>query len=363
MKRINIVFLLVLSGFAVSCAPKMTQSFVSDNLAGLLNQGYTQKVDNFLVIIDGSSSMRECSSDGCTKMEQAKQVALGINQSIDGLKLQSGLHVIGETRATRGTLNNDNLVFGMTDYSAPKFADAVNSLHAGGLTPISIPLAKSIDTLQDVSGKTAVILISDGVQSSSDKNSPESAAAQLKSALGDKVCIFTVLIGDNPMGKSTMAAVAKAGECGFATTGNDIANSAGMSNFVKPIFFRKAGKSAPVPVPAPVSFNLYVKFDFDKDVIRPEEEDNIEEVGSFLAMHSEIKFILEGHTCNMGSEVYNNGLSLRRADSVKRYLVEKFNIEPARLTTVGYGDSRPLESNDTKKGREANRRVMATISK
>ena len=155
-----------------------------------------------------------------------------------------------------------------------------------------------------------------------------------------------------------MEAVANAGKCGFATTGNDLANSAGMSDFVTKVFFEKA-----IAAPAPVSFNLYVKFDFDKDTIRPQEEDNIDEVGSFLAMHPEIKVTLEGHTCNMGPEVYNNGLSKRRAESVKRYLVKKFKIDPSRLTTVGYGFSRPLESNDTKKGREANRRVMATISK
>jgi OOP family OmpA-OmpF porin len=125
------------------------------------------------------------------------------------------------------------------------------------------------------------------------------------------------------------------------------------------VFFEKKA----VVQEKPVSFNLYVKFDFDKDTIRPEEKDNIDEVGSFLAMHPEITLTLEGHTCNMGPEKYNLGLSMRRAESVKRYMVDKFNIDPARLTAVGYGYSRPLESNATKAGREANRRVMATITR
>lgn len=360
MKRIGVICLFVLAGFVVSCAPKVMQSFDSDNLAGLKNQGYQQKVDNFLIILDGSSSMWECSKDGNKKLDQAKQIALGINQSIDGLNLKGGLHVIGETKATRGSLVNDSLIYGMTQYSPSEFASAVNSLHSAGLTPISIPLAKSIDTLQNVSGKTAVILISDGIQVSTDKNSPEAAAKQLKSALGDRVCIYTVLIGDDPTGRATMEDVANAGKCGFATTGNDLANSAGISDFVKKVFFEKA---IAVPAPSPVSFNLHVKFDFDKDTIRPQEEDNLAEVGSFLAMHPEIKVTLEGHTCNMGLEVYNLGLSKRRAESVKRYLVKKFKIDSSRLNTVGYGFSRPLESNDTNKGREANRRVMSTISR
>lgn len=355
-KQMTIFVMLLLTGLVVSCAPKIQQRLACNSMAGLLNSGYRQKVDNFVIIFDGSSSMWE-KYNGSKKFGQGKNVVLGINQAIDGLKLQGGLHVIGDTPATKGTLVNDKLIYGMTSYSAAAYAEAANSVEIGGLTPISIPLTKTIDTLKGVNGKTAVIVVSDGVQVSSDKATPEEAAAKLKAAYGDKVCIYTVLIGDDPAGKKTMQGVADASGCGFATTESAVATPEGMNDFVQKVFFEKA------PVAAkPVSFNLYVRFDFDKDTIRPSEEDKIDEVGSFLAMHPEIKVTLEGHTCNMGSEAYNNGLSNRRAESVKRYMVNKFKIDPARLTTVGYGFSRPLESNATKAGREANRRVMATIN-
>ncbi|MFZ5797600.1 MAG: OmpA family protein [Desulfobulbaceae bacterium] len=357
-RKVNIFWMLLVVGLLVSCAPKIQQSFVSNNLAGLLNSGYQQKVDNFLIIFDGSSSMWE-KYNGSKKFYQAKNVVLGINESIDGLKLQGGLHVIGDTQATRGTLVNDSLIYGMTDYASADYAKAVNTVEINGLTPISIPLAKSVDTLKNSSGKTAVIVVSDGVQVSSDKATPAEAAAQLKAAYGDRVCIYTILVGDDPVGQSTLQAVADAGGCGFATTEGAVASTEGMNDFVQKVFFEKKA----VVQEKPVSFNLYVKFDFDKDTIRPEEKDNIDEVGSFLAMHPEITLTLEGHTCNMGPEKYNLGLSMRRAESVKRYMVDKFNIDPARLSTVGYGYSRPLESNATKAGREANRRVMATITR
>ena len=356
-KQMTIFLLLLLTGLVVSCAPKIQQRLACNSLAGLLNNGYRQKVDNFLIIFDGSSSMWE-KYNGSKKFGQGKNVVLGINQAIDGLKLQGGLHVIGDTPATRGTLTNDKLIYGMTGFSASAYADAVNTVEIGGLTPISIPLAKSIDTLKAASGKTAVIVVSDGVQVSSDKATPQEAAAKLKAAYGDRVCIYTVLIGDDPAGKSTLQAVADASGCGFATTESAVATPEGMNDFVQKVFFEKA----PAAQAKPVSFNLYVRFDFDKDTIRPQEQDNIDEVGSFLAMHPEITLTLEGHTCNMGSEAYNNGLSKRRAESVKRYMVNKFKIDPARLTTVGYGFARPKESNATKAGREANRRVMATIT-
>ena len=359
MKRqITILLMLLFVGLVVSCAPKIQQSLVCNNLAGLLNSGYKQKVDNFLIIFDGSSSMWE-KYNGTKKFYQARNVILGINQSIDGLKLQGGLHVIGDTKATKGTLVNDSLIYGMTGFSQAEYAKAVNSVEINGLTPISIPLAKSIDTLKTTSGKTAVIVVSDGVQVSSDKTTPQEAAAQLKAAYGDRVCIYTILIGADPVGKNTLQAVADASGCGFATTEGAVATTAGMNDFVQKVFFEKA---AVATEQKPVSFNLYVKFDFDKDTIRPEEKDNIDEVGSFLAMHPEINLTLEGHTCNMGSEAYNMGLSQRRAESVKRYMANKFNIDPARLTTVGYAFSRPLESNATEAGRKANRRVMGTIT-
>ena len=68
---------------------------------------------------------------------------------------------------------------------------------------------------------------------------------------------------------------------------------------------------------------------------------------------------LEGHTDNVGGMAYNQDLSQRRADAVKNYLVEKFGIDSNRIKTVGYGETKPIASNDTEAGRYQNRRVQA----
>ncbi|MBU0945056.1 MAG: OmpA family protein [Proteobacteria bacterium] len=353
MKQLQTFLLILLVGITFGCALKGQVFSVDSNHQELLKNGYQQKVDNFLVIFDGSSSMWDM-NDGDTKFNQAKNILLGMNQGIRDLTLNGGLHIIGDTTTTKGTLENDSLIYGMTDYNSAAFAKAVNTLEINGLTPISIPLVKSIKTLEESSGKTAVIVISDGLQVSADKTSPADAAAQLKAVYGDRICIYTILIGNATEGQNTMAAVAKAGECGFATTGNAVANTAGMNDFIEKVFFEK--------VAPPVSFNLHVKFDFDKDTIRPDAQDNLDEVGSFLATHTQITVTLEGHTCSMGSDKYNQNLSQRRAESVKRYLSQKFSIESSRLTATGYGESRPMASNDTEEGRKQNRRVMATIT-
>ncbi len=72
--------------------------------------------------------------------------------------------------------------------------------------------------------------------------------------------------------------------------------------------------------------------------------------------------VIEGHTDSVGSARYNAGLSQRRADSVKNYLVENFSISPDRLATKGYGEEKPVASNDTAEGRAQNRRIEATFN-
>jgi OOP family OmpA-OmpF porin len=73
------------------------------------------------------------------------------------------------------------------------------------------------------------------------------------------------------------------------------------------------------------------------------------------------KVLLEGHTDHTGTDAYNMDLSKRRADSVKKYLVDNFNADAARISTVGYGKSKPVASNATAAGRQKNRRVVANI--
>jgi outer membrane protein OmpA-like peptidoglycan-associated protein len=66
---------------------------------------------------------------------------------------------------------------------------------------------------------------------------------------------------------------------------------------------------------------------------------------------------VQGHTDTTGARAYNMSLSSGRADAVRAYLIEKFDIKPERIVSRGYGPSRPMTSNDTRLGREQNRRV------
>ncbi len=110
-----------------------------------------------------------------------------------------------------------------------------------------------------------------------------------------------------------------------------------------------------------VSIRLDIKFDTDKADIKPEYNDEIKKVGDMMNKYPEIKMLIEGHTDNVGPVEYNKDLSLRRADAVKRYLVEKFGIAPERLTAKGFGPTNPIADNSTPEGRQKNRRIEAVI--
>jgi outer membrane protein OmpA-like peptidoglycan-associated protein len=98
-------------------------------------------------------------------------------------------------------------------------------------------------------------------------------------------------------------------------------------------------------------------FDFNSDRIRQLSEPTLREIAEVLKRHPDWTLGIEGHTDSVASDAYNQELSQRRAAAVKAALTERYGINPGRLSTAGFGESRPRERNDTLEGRARNRRV------
>jgi len=97
-------------------------------------------------------------------------------------------------------------------------------------------------------------------------------------------------------------------------------------------------------------------FDFDKTTLRPTSTAELDRLTKMLNDIPTLKIEISGHTDNIGSNEYNENLSEGRAKAVVDYLIDK-GIDRERLTFAGYGESQPIESNDTEKGRQMNRRT------
>lgn len=100
-----------------------------------------------------------------------------------------------------------------------------------------------------------------------------------------------------------------------------------------------------------------IYFDVDSDNLRPESTPTLSDMGSMLKEHADLRLLIEGHTDSQGDDAHNQDLSERRAAAVRSYLVSNYGVDGGRLETKGFGESKPVASNDTPEGRQNNRRV------
>ena len=109
-----------------------------------------------------------------------------------------------------------------------------------------------------------------------------------------------------------------------------------------------------------VTFDSGLLYDFDSDVVRPEARVNLRELAASLERYPGSDLLILGHTDQVGTSAYNQGLSERRGNAVASYLMAQ-GVSGTRLAARGLGETEPIATNDTEAGRQANRRVEVSI--
>lgn len=232
VRTISILFLCL---FMASCAQKNIQPFAPVDLSQKFGGTYQSKVDKFHVIFDASSSMY-MDYNKEMKFKQSKRTLNNMNQTIPKIDVIGGIRAFGPDPYSLSEKNP--LLYGMTKYLRDDFAAALNSVKTtGGGTPLATAINIAADDLGEKDGKIALIVISDAEEVG---NGPVEAAKALKNKYADKICIYTILIGDNPTGKKIMTDIATAGGCGFATDYAALNSPAGMADFVEKVFLERA---------------------------------------------------------------------------------------------------------------------------
>ena len=393
MKK-NLLVATTLSAMALSgCATQSinsSQSFQAKDLNSLVRSGrLQQKKNSFLVINDSSSSTGKMYTGSgfadMTKLSVEKELLSRMNQTIPNIPLSSGLRSFGFGSCVDWSFTKLNQA--LTSYSTASFNSAINSLTcSSGGTPVESAFSAANADLATASGNIAVILLSDGYNY---EVSPVAAIDTLKEKYGNKLCVYTVWVGnqEEQAGQHILQQLSDISGCGFSTTANAISSSTGMANFVTNVFFnhvhvaavakpavRTEGDSdrdgvldsqdrcpntprgAIVDKDGCWAFHG-VLFDTNKSTIKAGYESVFNNAIKVLKMNPSLTVEIQGHTDSRGSDQYNQKLSDRRAASVKRHLVNN-GISASRLTTRGFGESRPAASNMTKQGRAHNRRVF-----
>ena len=346
---------------------------------------YTQKIDNFILIFDPSTSM-SANHAGQTRFELAKDTINHLNKTIPDIKLVGGVRSFGNPVYT-------SLIYGLTDYTKDDFEFAIKTITVSdGASPLDFALAGVAKDFEFVAGKTAVLIISDGQDMDIQ---PVLAAVKMKQRFKDEVCIYTIIVGNDPGGQEILNQVAIAGQCGFAVNADNLVDGRDMADFVKKVFLTE--KEAPLKQPAGDSKAVTassqfkfgdadgdgitddkdqcpgtpkgarvdengcwligdVLFDFDKYNIKPAGYPTLNEVADIMRNNPGFNIEIQGHTDIIGPEKYNDRLSINRATSGKKYLIKQ-GISKDRMLLKGFGYSRPKTTNNNVKGRAENRRI------
>lgn len=370
--------------FLFGCASKKMDTLPGFEAQQFDTGMYTSKVDNFIVLLDASSSMYE-KFNGERKFHIATAVVDRMNQTVPELGQTAGLRSFGHS--SKVTNERTKLFYGMEKYNTAKLKAGLDQVtEPGGFSPLYLALDAAGTDLKGLSGiHNAVIIVSDGMDLPGDVLA---SAQNLKDMYGTSICFYTILTGNNPEGEKLLREIAQIGDCGFFTTADEVLTSAGMASFVEKVFLnKKAAAPAPKPVAAkpvksdkdqdgvldeddkcpgtPIGADVnaegcwvlgHVLFDFDKDVIKPEAYPLLDKVAAVLEKNPLVSVELHGHTDNVGTREYNMDLSMRRAHAVKNYLVGK-GILKNRMATVGFGYTKPAALNLLDSGRAKNRRV------
>ena len=350
----------------VSCAttPQPMAPFSAQDLNGKVQSGeYMAKPENFVVVFDSSSSMAEAYkgqlNTGNSKFAVAKDLVDRMDQTIPVLPIQGAAVTFG-TGISKAPVTT---VYGLTDYTQDGFAEGMGRVsNAGGTTPMGLGMAEASALLKDAQGDIAIILFSDGEEYSPSTSALDAANA-IKEQFGDRLCLYTVFVGNKDNGRKLMSDLAATTTCGSATSADELASADAMAAFVEKVFLEKApakpiAKPAPMPLPQPkISWILSgVNFDFNKAVVRPDAKEILKSDIKILKENPQIRVEVQGHTDDTGTAEYNMGLSDRRANAIKDYLISQ-GIAANRLTAKGYGESRPRFPNDSEANRAKNRRV------
>lgn len=383
----KVLFLFAMVALIASCSPVMQPPLKALESGSSTTAGgkYEPKVNNFQVILDASLSMDD---EGKNNFLVARDIVSRINQGIPtDLSYNAGLRSIGHNSSQ--SANPTDLLYGMTNYKRTGFHDGLAKVrYTGGGTPMATALTAAGNDLKSAAGKSALIIVSDGLH----MDDAPAAAKAAKGMLGDNLCIYTVAVGNenNGAGQDMMKSIADIGQCGFATTDAILADDAKMGAFIENVFLAPK-KATPKPAPkvmAPrdtdgdgvtddmdkcpntpkgefvdetgctLKLTLHINFDFDRAEIKPEFKSDLDRAAAYINKYSQVPYILiAGHTDHTGTMEYNLELSKKRAQAVRQHLIDNYGIDGKRLVARGYGKLKPVADNTNKEGRYQNRRV------
>jgi OOP family OmpA-OmpF porin len=310
-----------------------------------------QIVDRVIIVTDASSSIYQ---EG---FSQAKAMTQSV---VAGLPADSGPLEVGAISFGGGERD----IVPISALNRPElesYAAALQPLGGvpgyGGITPMDNVFNEISEGLNGRTGRTAVILISDGEATRPDR--AIEAAESLIANYNGPMCIHTVQTGNSEKGAALAQELSGLTGCGSMQTAEQLRTAYDITSYERSVFAAKMSTLPDVAAQAPCESRMNLtclEFAFDSAELTGASRDIVMGMATQLDQCKDVTIQIGGHADTTGNPGYNQQLSEKRANSVRSELIND-GIDENRLKAIGFGDTEPVATNDSVDGRSQNRRV------
>ena len=342
----------------------MDESFQPVNIKG----PFIQRTDHVMFILDASQSMAT-DMHGKNKLAYARSILKRINLTMPNMKINSALRTFGHTR--RSSEYRSDLVHGPSPHNKQALIDAIDSIQfVGGMSSLDLALNGVMKDFRNAAGHISIIAVTDG-----DVNQAKSieAVSKLKKHYGRRFSLYPISI-DSKHRKFMNKLVQTSGQ-GFVKHLDSIYAPENIATYVNKVFLSRVRHQdkdgdgitddqddcQDTPAGARVTINGCwilgnINFPSDSWELKEEMLPYLDEVVAILKNNPNLWMEVQGHTDSKGSANHNYTLSRNRAQAVMSYLISN-GVSADRLSSTGYGETKPISTNDTEDGKALNRRV------
>ena len=211
--------------------------------------------------------------------------------------------------------------------------------------------------LVEEKGLTAVIIVSDF--NFNDPDAVQASLAALKAQHPNNICIHTVKVGSDTAHDGIIPGLTDTAGCDSAVSAANVASGPALSKYVADTLLTPLDRALTYTTH---TVSAEVLFDFDKSVVKEQGKVELQKLANLIRSQGmsvgDIDVI--GHTDSVGTDQYNEALSVRRALAVKAYIVQR-GLNPGIIDAIGMGERQPAATNETAAGRAMNRRVEIKV--
>lgn len=350
MKKLNFISFIVFAVIFTGCVSGVNLENIpilntfGDKQSAVVN---AENIDEnkilTIFVLDSSGSMTDIDSyTNLSLIESAKKSIKDIVLTLDSEKTNLSLVSFNGGCGAKTLINASN--------DTNNFINVISNIEADGKTPLANAIKVAGNLAKNSKVLANIIIFSDGLETCNGdpKWQIQNAIAQNPNI---KINSFILGYGVDEQTKIYLQSLV-IGDGGYYNVANFKELTHALNLITTKLNINKSGWENGV-------YDFRINFDHDKDIIKPEFIENVQNLANFLLKSGNLVQI-QGHTDNVGNSNYNKNLSLKRANAVKKALVS-LGVDESKITTIGYGEDLPKVPNTTMENKYKNRRVEAHI--